>query len=92
MLDIIFKKANGLPHIPTTYNVKFCLRCVAPSEDRGAQSAGARTEMSQKRMRAEKGCHLSACVHDARLWGKIPVHCDKRPRKKNPDGFLSILL
>jgi hypothetical protein len=25
-------------------------------------------------MHAEKGCHLSACMHDARLWGRIPAH------------------
>jgi hypothetical protein len=24
IFDIIFKKEDGLPHIPKTYNVKFC--------------------------------------------------------------------
>jgi hypothetical protein len=63
MLDIIFKKANGLPHIPTTYNVKFCsdarplvkteVHRVQAREQRLSQKAHARREkLSLKRMRA----------------------------------------
>jgi hypothetical protein len=46
MLDIIFNKENGLPHISTTLECEFLNKCAGLSGDKGAQSACARAKMS----------------------------------------------
>ena len=74
IFDIIFKKADGLAHIQRSYKVKFCsnARPLVYTEAHRAQAREQR--WVRKRMCAEKGCRLSACAHDAHLWGRIPAH------------------
>jgi hypothetical protein len=93
MLDIIFKKENGLPHISTT------LQCEIFAQVRGSQWRQRRTE----RMRVNRDKSIGAraqnrTVNEAHgcmmhVCGPKNPHINgTRPRMKNPNGFLSIQL
>jgi hypothetical protein len=93
MLDIIFKKENGLPHISTT------LQCEIFAQVRGSQWIQRCTE----HMRANRDKSIGARAqnknvneangHTMHVYGpKNPCINGIRPRMKNLNGFLSIQL
>jgi hypothetical protein len=93
MLEIIFKKENGLPHISTTLQCEFLAQM---RESQWRQRCTERMCANREKLtsaRVQNRAVSQAHVPTMRVYGpKNPCIYDTRTRMKNPNGFLSIQL